>query len=110
MREKFNLNDWVDTPKQQAIDTEPKLENTNKSSKAQPKQEAPQHSVELSEVETVVAKLEEAQQDITGTYSDWRNIGFAFADELGESGRDLFHRVSRFHAEYNQKECDEQFD
>lgn len=110
MREKFNLNDWVDTPKQQAIDTEPKQETTNKSSKAQPKQEAPQQSVELSELETVITKLEEAQLDITGTYSDWRNIGFAFADELGESGRDLFHRVSRFHAEYNQKECDEQFD
>lgn len=110
MREKFNLNDWVDTPKQQAIDTEPKQETTPKSSKAKPKQETPQQSIELSEVETVVAKLEEAQLDITGTYSDWRNIGFAFADELGESGRDLFHRVSRFHSEYNQKECDEQFD
>lgn len=41
MREKFNLNDWVDTPKQQAIDTEPKQETTTKTSKAQAKQEAP---------------------------------------------------------------------
>ncbi len=24
------------------------------------------------------------------TYADWRNIGFAFADEFGESGRELF--------------------
>ena len=43
-------------------------------------------------------------------YSDWVNIGFAFADEFGETGRNLFHRVSQYHPEYSTQECDKQFD
>ncbi len=110
MKEKFNLNDWVEKSGQKAIDTEPNQETSHKPYQAVKNKEPAKHSVNLSEVESVVSKLGESQLDITGNYSDWRNIGFAFADELGESGRDLFHRISRFHPGYNHKECNEQFD
>jgi hypothetical protein len=62
------------------------------------------------EIGEIVQKIETHQIDITGDYSTWRNLGFALSDALGEAGRDYFHRISRFHPEYDQKGCDRQFD
>jgi hypothetical protein len=36
-------------------------------------------------------------------------LGFALADALGESGRNYYHRISRFYPKYNQTETDKQF-
>ena len=74
-RKTFNPQEWIENPSQQQINTEPK-ENT------------PQPN--LSDVEQIIQQIEANQIDIATTYSDWRNIGFAFADEFGESGRRLF--------------------
>ncbi|MGQ1910980.1 DUF3987 domain-containing protein [Marinifilum sp. RC60d5] len=65
---------------------------------------------ELSEVEMITQRIESSQTDITTNYADWRDIGFALADELGEAGRDYYHRISRFHPDYNTKDCNQQFD
>jgi hypothetical protein len=94
-RKTFNPQDWIENPSQQQINTEPK-ENT------------PQPN--LSDVEQIIQQIEANQIDIATAYSDWRNIGFAFADEFGESGRDYFHRISRFYADYSANDCDMQFD
>jgi hypothetical protein len=64
----------------------------------------------LEEVSQILHQLESSQTDITANYADWRNIGFAFADEFRESGRELFHRVSRFYPGYSQRDCDKQYD
>ncbi|MBN7816850.1 DUF3987 domain-containing protein [Algoriphagus pacificus] len=95
MKKTFNPQDWIENPSQQQINTEPK-ENT------------PQPN--LSDVEQIIQQIEANQIDIATAYSDWRNIGFAFADEFGESGRDYFHRISRFYADYSANDCDRQFD
>ena len=58
----------------------------------------------------VLTRLESSQTDITANYSDWRDIGFALADEFGESGRDYFHRISRFYPQYNSTDCNRQYD
>lgn len=94
-RKTFNPQEWIENPNQQQINTEPK-EN-----KPQPN---------LSDVEQIIQQIEANQIDIATAYSDWRNIGFAFADEFGESGRDYFHRISRFYADYSANDCDRQFD
>lgn len=94
-RKTFNPQEWIENPNQQQINTEPK-ENT------------PQPN--LSDVEQIIQQIEANQIDIATAYSDWRNIGFAFADEFGESGRDYFHRISRFYADYSANDCDRQFD
>ena len=62
------------------------------------------------EIETIISRIESTQTDITANYADWRDIGFAFADTFGESGRDYFHRISRFYSGYSVAECDSQFD
>jgi len=36
-------------------------------------------------------------------------IGFALADEFGESGRQYFYAVSQFYPDYNPRKTDRQF-
>ena len=47
--------------------------------------------------------------DITDSYGDWLNLGFALADGLGEQGRVPFHELSRLNAKYNPSDCDKQY-
>ena len=56
-----------------------------------------------------VEDIETSGIDITSDRKDWRDIGFALST-LGEEGRSLFHRVSRFYPNYDPQETDEQFD
>lgn len=62
------------------------------------------------DIEVVTQRIEAARVDITGDYATWRDLGFALSDELGENGRDYFHRISRFYAGYTEKETDDQYD
>ena len=62
------------------------------------------------EIETIISRIESQQIDITANYADWRDVGFAFADAFGETGRDYYHRISRFYPNYSASECDKQFD
>src|SRR5690554_110718 len=91
----FNPLEWIEKPNQQQQHTEQNHQSVTDNN---------------SEVEKVIQNIEANQIDIAPNYSDWVNIGFAFADEFGETGRDLFHRISRFYPRYNAKECDKQFD
>lgn len=95
MSKTFNPLEWMESSSQQQQHTEQKdipVTDTN------------------SEVETIIHNIEANQIDIAPDYNDWINIGFAFADEFGESGRNLFQRVSQYYPGYNAKECDKQFD
>ena len=56
-----------------------------------------------------VQALESSGIDITTGYDEWLSIGFALSS-LGESGRDLYHRVSQFHPDYDHTDCDKKFD
>lgn len=100
MSKKFNPLEWANKPtpikketvepKQEVIPNYPTTDNQN-------------------EVEKIIQQIESNQIDIASAYADWRNIGFAFADEFGESGRDYFHRISRFYSDYSTANCDEQY-
>lgn len=60
-------------------------------------------------VEELISKIQYSRIDITGGYDNWLKIGFALAEEFGETGRIYFHQVSQWHPEYNTRECDQQF-
>ena len=62
-----------------------------------------------TEVESLIAQIEQQHLDITAGYNNWRDIGFAFADAFGEQGREYFHRVSCFNEGYSHAECDQQY-
>jgi broad specificity phosphatase PhoE len=63
-----------------------------------------------TDIETVTARIEAAVVDIAPNYADWRDLGFALADALGESGRSYYHRLSRFYSGYAENETDNQYD
>src|SRR5690554_3419153 len=102
MKKKFEVNHWLQQ-------TEPK-ENPSASKRPDGVSKSEDLEVNNNDVETILQRLESANTDITANYSDWRDIGFAFADEFGEAGRDYFHRVSRYYPGYSQRDCDKQYD
>ena len=62
------------------------------------------------DIEIVTRRIEDAGVDITVGYANWRDVGFALSDALGEAGRQYYHRVSCLNPDYNQQECDKQYD
>lgn len=61
------------------------------------------------DVETVVDRIIANGSDITAGYDNWLRLGFALADGRGEAGREMFHRLSRMNAQYNEAECNRQY-
>ncbi len=61
------------------------------------------------DVEKIISQIELKKIDVTSSYENWLNIGFAFADSFNEGGRELFHRVSVFYPQYVKDKCNEQF-
>lgn len=62
-----------------------------------------------TKVEQLIDKIRHSKIDITDGYDNWLKIGFALADEFGESGREYFHSVSQFHESYDLTEADQQY-
>ena len=60
------------------------------------------------DVEDLVKEIEAKGIDIAPQYHQWYIVGQAFA-RMGEKGRKLFHRVSKFNEGYDKDECDFQF-
>lgn len=60
-------------------------------------------------VERYITELVNRSIDITGTYSEWVDMGFALSAEFGETGREYFHAVSSFHPKYKEADADKQF-
>ena len=96
MKKTFNPEEWGE-PSQT-----PALQNTTP--RTTPEADT------TDDIEVVTQRIEAARADITGDYATWRDLGFALSDELGENGRDYFHRISRFYAGYSEKEADDQYD
>jgi len=91
----FNPNEWLDEEPKQNVQT---TQNTSTSSD------------EESRIEELVNRVENASIDLTASYSDWRDLGFALADALGENGRGYYQRLSRFYSGYSEQETDRQYD
>src|SRR5574344_2002250 len=63
----------------------------------------------LSDIDLITQRIEASATDIAPNYADWRDLGFALADALGESGRQYYHRLSRFYSGYAENETDRQY-
>jgi hypothetical protein len=96
----FNPKDWVN-PNNRHCGLDPQSPVSQKSF---------QSFSSNNDIEEITKRIEAAATDIAPNYADWRDLGFALADALGESGRNYYHRLSRFYPKYNQTETDKQFD
>lgn len=61
------------------------------------------------EVERIIREIEQRAIDIAPDYKDWMELGFALVDGFGENGREYYHRISRFHSDYQREKTDRQF-
>ena len=60
-------------------------------------------------VKKAVSIIQKEQIDITNRYENWFKVGSALAHEFGEEGRFWFHMVSRVYENYDEGECDIQY-
>lgn len=65
---------------------------------------------ELDKAIFCVNEIKNKGIDLTADYSDWINLGFAFANDLGETGRPLFLDLSSLYKGFDQKECNKKYD
>jgi hypothetical protein len=91
-RKKFNPKDWANQPANGRGVLHTPSNNPN------------------TDIEVITKRIEATATDIAPNYADWRDLGFALADALGESGRSYYHRLSRFYPKYDHTETDRQFD
>jgi hypothetical protein len=97
----FNPKEWQDNtqPNNSVPSVEKQKENFQLST----------FSLQSQDIEDVVSRIESSAIDIAPNYADWRDLGFALADALGENGRDYYQRLSRFYPNYSASETDKQF-
>ena len=89
----FNPADWISDKTKQISQPQESLQSLNTN----------------NDVEEITRRIESSALDIAPNYADWRDLGFALADALGESGRNYYHRLSRFYPSYSQSETDKQY-
>ena len=63
---------------------------------------------EMAYLDGLIKQIEDRGYDITSDYNDYLLTAFSCAS-LGELGRPLFHRLSKFHPDYEQKDSDSKF-
>ena len=62
-----------------------------------------------TKVKNKLAKISARGINIAPDYNTYLMIGFAFADEFGENGRQYFHQAVRYSPKYNREKADKQF-
>ena len=97
-KKKFIVEEWLEQPS-----------STQQEIQSSTLVRTPQTSVG-EDIETITQRIEATCTDITSGYDNWRDLGFALSEELGEAGRDYFHRISRFNSDYDHAEADKQYD
>ncbi len=63
----------------------------------------------IRKMSSLVEYVEEHRINLADMYHDWVKVGFALAN-LGESGRVLYHKVSKQSNKYEEERCNKQFD
>ena len=61
------------------------------------------------EIDKLITLCVQNNTNICESYEDYRNIGFALADKMGENGRHHFHTLASMSAKYKAKEADRQY-
>ena len=62
-----------------------------------------------NDLEHLFRQIEDRKVDITGSYDDWYQLGFAFINEFSEGGLDYFIRASQFHPNFSTAECERKY-
>jgi predicted P-loop ATPase len=69
----------------------------------------PKYVFTKTDFEFVLDQINDQRLDITGGYKNWLKLGFAISDQFFENGRDYFHTISQYHADYSKAATDRQY-
>jgi hypothetical protein len=64
---------------------------------------------DFAKLEYCVSQIESQQINLTDSESDWTLLSWSFA-ELGDEGREYFHRISKLYRNYDYNETENKFD
>ena len=64
----------------------------------------------IQDLERLVAAIEKQGANVAPTYQEYMPLAFAIANDCGEAGRSLFHRICRISEKYVSDEADRLFD
>lgn len=64
----------------------------------------------IQDLERLVAAIEKQGANVAPTYQEYMPLAFAIANDCGETGRSLFHRICRMSEKYVSDEADRLFD
>lgn len=103
----FNFDDWAAKGGYSSHDESLKKSDNNPTSVQQ--NVGCNSGTKAEEVEKLVDAICQKQIDLTQGYDRWRDIGFALSSEFGVVGRDWYHRISQYHPNYTESECDKQY-
>ena len=67
-------------------------------------------TTESEKVDKLIDEINKFSIDITSNYEDWIKIAGALQGEFGENGRGYFHNISKYHPDYESKNCDKKYD
>lgn len=87
----FNIHQWLQEPQSTTPQTHPIYTPSD------------------DDIETITQRIEAAHADIAPQYHQWRDLGFALSDHLGENGRTYYHRLSKFYPNCSETETDTQY-
>lgn len=62
-----------------------------------------------SDFDNIIRQINARRINICESYQDWLKVGFALADQFGESGREYFHQISQHSDKYNSSATDNQY-
>lgn len=62
-----------------------------------------------SDFQKIIDEIISRELDLTEDYKDWLYIGFAFAEQFGENGREYFQAVSQFNHNYTSDKTDNKY-
>lgn len=65
---------------------------------------------DLKTLQDTVNRCDEYKFNILEDRENWFQVGTALANELGEQGRDFFHRLSNKSKKYDEQECNDKYD
>lgn len=65
---------------------------------------------DLKTLQDTVNRCDEYKFNILEERENWFQVGTALANELGEQGRDFFHRLSNKSKKYDEQECNDKYD
>jgi len=62
------------------------------------------------DIDFILQQISQGKTDLTDSYSDWLNIGFALVSKYGEGGLDMFHLISQQSYKYDPAACQKQYE